>query len=183
MPGSVSLLLASILSLSPLIAHPAVPHVPSRLPQFEASMLTRSDRRVRTTNGRIHQLLADGVTRSRTFAGLVAALNHTDVIVYIEVVPDLPGSIAGRLLLVPLANAQRYLRIQIQPEAVSRDAIALIGHELRHALEIAAEPHVRDQRGMIELYRRIGKPSLGLHQYDTIEAQSAGRQVRAELAS
>jgi hypothetical protein len=127
-------------------------------------------------------LLAEGVKKSRTFAGLVDALNRTDVIVYIEIVPDLPRTVAGRLLLVPLAGNQRYLRIQVLPGAVARDAIALIGHELRHALEVAEAPQVRDQRSMILLYEQIGTPNFGVHTYDTQDAQTAGRQVRAELA-
>jgi hypothetical protein len=182
MLGCVPLLVAALLSFGEPLSDPAAPYAPSAAPKFDASMLTRSDRRVRTTNTRIQELLHQGAARSRTFAGLIAALNHTDVIVYIEIVPDLPRSVAGRLLLVPLAGSQRYLRIQVLPEAVARDAIALIGHELRHALEIAEAPHVRDQREMIKLYERIGQPNIGVHTYDTVEAQVAGRQVRAELA-
>jgi hypothetical protein len=36
---------------------------------------------------------------------------------------------------------------------------------------------------MIELYERIGRPNVGVHAYDTVAAQDAGRKVRAELAS
>ena len=59
--------------------------------------------------------------------------------------------------------------------------IALVGHELRHALEVAESPDVRDEAGLIALYERIGHPSTGIHQYDTLAAQDAGRQVKAEL--
>lgn len=182
MVGSIPVLLAALLSIAKPTSNPAPPHIQPIVPKFDASMLTRPDRRVRTTNPRIQRLLTEGVARSRTFAGLVAALNHTDVIVYIEIVPKLPPSIAGRLLLAPLAGSQRYLRIQVVPEAITREAIALIGHELRHALEIATVPHVRDQQSMIRLYEEIGRPNIGVHTYDTLEAQTTGRQVRAELA-
>jgi hypothetical protein len=182
-------MIASVLLLAGLLctaepASTAAGHVTGPFQTFDTSLLTRPDRRVRTTNTRVRELIAEGVARSRTFAGLVTAVNRTDVIVYIEVVPYLPHSVAGRLLLVPLANHQRYLRIQVVAEAFSRrDAIALIGHELRHALEIADAPQVRDQQEMIRLYERIGRPHVGVHTYDTVEAQAAGRQVRAELAS
>lgn len=148
-----------------------------------SSMLSASDRRVRSTDRYIIELLHQGVARSRTFAELVTALNATDVIVYIERVPTLPTTLAGRLLLLPIAGNQRYLRIQVRGALSPIELIALIGHELRHALEIAEHPSVRDESAMLTLYQRIGHPSAGaLHTFDTHAAQTAGRRVRMELA-
>jgi hypothetical protein len=147
------------------------------------SALSAPDRRVRSTDRRIVDLLQKGMERSKTFAELVTALNTTDVIVYIERVPTLPTTLAGRLLLLPIAGSQRYLRIQVRGDLSSVELISLIGHELRHALEIAEHPTVRDESAMLTLYQRIGHPSTGaLHTYDTDAAQTAGRQVRVELA-
>jgi hypothetical protein len=147
------------------------------------SLLSAPDRRVRSTDRHIIELLHKGVARSKTFAQLVTALNTTDVIVYIERTPTLPTTLAGRLLLLPMARNQRYLRIQVRSDLSPFELIALIGHELRHALEIAQNPTVRDESAMLALYRRIGQPSTGaLHTYDTQAAQSAGRRVRMELA-
>ena len=148
------------------------------------SLLTAPDRRVRSTDHYIVDLLHKGVKRSRTFAELVTALNTTDVIVYIERSAVLPTTLAGRLLLLPLAGNQRYLRIQVRGDLSPVELISLIGHELRHALEIAERPGVRDESAMLSLYKRIGQPSNGaLHTYDTQAAQTAGRRVRMELAS
>lgn len=145
--------------------------------------LTAPDRRVRSTDRHIIGLLHKGVARSKTFAELVTALNTTDVIVYIERVPTLPTTLAGRLLLLPITGHQRYLRIQVRGDLSPIELIALIGHELRHALEIAEHPAVRDESAMLTLYQRIGHPSTGaLHTFDTQAAQTAGRQVRMELA-
>src|SRR5436190_7969474 len=69
-------------------------------------------RHVRTTDRFVKKLLRTGVTRSRTFASLVAYLNTTDVIVYIEAVPSLPSGLGGRLSLLPVSNGQRYLRVE-----------------------------------------------------------------------
>lgn len=157
------------------------PNVP-RAAAFEATLLTSPHRRVRTTNPRVQKWLVEGVRRSRTFASLVAAINRTDVIVYVEIVPTLPRTVSGRLLLVPITHDQRYLRIQVHRESVEREAIALVGHELRHALEIAEATDVRNQDDMLRLYRRIGRPEVREHSYDTTAAQDAGRQVRRELA-
>ena len=79
-------------------------------------------------------------------------------------------------------EGHRYLRIQVTGHPQSNEMIALVGHELRHALEVAESPAVRDQASLIALYERIGHRSSGAHHYDTVAAQDTGRQVRAELA-
>src|SRR5262245_10941537 len=107
-------------------------------------LLSAPDRRVRSTDPQVVQLLENGMRRSPTFAGLVKSVSRTDVIVYIERVQKLPRTLAGRLLLLTIAGNQRYLRIQVRSDLPRPDLIALIGHELRHALEIAQEPTVRD---------------------------------------
>ena len=150
----------------------------------DGGLLSSPDRRVRSTDRRIAELLQVGVDRSATFANLVRSINASDVIVYIEAARALPNALAGRLLLLPMAAHQRYLRIQVRADLPSHDLIALIGHELRHALEIAEDPSVRDSPAMLSLYQRIGHPSAGaLHSYDTVAAQNTGRKVRLELAS
>jgi hypothetical protein len=145
-------------------------------------LLSSPDRRVRSTDPRIVELLEMGVRRSPTFAGLVRSVSATDVIVYIERVRELPRSLAGRLLLLPIATNQRYLRIQVRGDLPRPDMIALIGHELRHALEIAEVPTVRDNAALISLFQRIGHSKSDLHTFDTNAAQSTGWRVRQELA-
>ncbi len=148
-----------------------------------SSALSAPDRRVRSTDRYVISLLQRGIERSKTFAELVTALNTTDVIVYIERVQRLPSTLAGRLLLLPIAGDQRYLRIQVRSDLSPVELIALIGHELRHALEIAEDPAVRDESAMLALYQRIGhRSTTGPHTFDTHEAETAGRQVRLEIA-
>jgi len=146
-------------------------------------LLNAPDRRVRATDARLQSLLAEGLNRSRTFASLVTALNRTDVIVYVESVMTLPKDTMGRLTMTPKTGDFRYLRVQIRADLSRREAIALIGHELRHALEIADATEVRDSTAMIGLYERIGHTSGGDHDYDTDAAQDTGRTVRRELNS
>jgi hypothetical protein len=138
-------------------------------------------RHVRGTVPYVDWLLKDGFHRSPTFARLMSRIERSDVIVYIEVLPTLPVALDGRLLLSARAHENRYVRIQIALRGTPDDTIALLGHELQHAAEIAAAPEVSDQVGFVALYQRIGRRS-GSHEYDTVEAQEAGRQVRRELA-
>ena len=157
----------------------AAPVTSPSIPTPAQLLLQAPDRRVRATDPRVQALLLEGVQRSGTFRALLTALNRTDVIVYVERLMTLPK--LGRLTIVPLGGQQRYLRIHIRADLSSRDAIALIGHEMQHALEVAGHAEVKDSGGMIKLYERIGHPSGGEHVYDTIAAQDTGRQVRREL--
>jgi hypothetical protein len=145
------------------------------------AIMNAPDRHIRAVDAGMTKAIANGMRRSGTFAHLVLALNKSDVIVYIETGHVLPSTIVGRLLLAAGPEGTRYLRIQVSGHPGSNDMIALIGHELRHALEVAECPDVRDEAGLIALYERIGHSSTGVHQYDTLAAQDAGRQVKAEL--
>ncbi len=161
-------------------ATPASEFAPMTTAEVQAVM-SAPDRHVRAADQAIAGVLAAGMRRSGTFAHLVLALNKSDVIVYIESGRVLPTSIVGRLLLAAGPEGTRYLRIQVSGHPGTNDMIALVGHELRHALEVAESPDVRDETSLIALYERIGHPSTGIHQYDTLAAQATGRQVKAEL--
>lgn len=170
-----------------LTAGPGAPpsDAPLSIEQREAivaSLLGTPERRVRSTDAGVSRLIAEGVRRSPTFASLVAAVSGTDVIVYVQRVADLPRVVAGRLILLPPVGGFRYLRVEVRSDLNAHELIALIGHELRHALEIAEDPTVRDTPTLVSLYRRIGQPTRGEHSFDTEAAQVTGRRVRAELA-
>ena len=145
------------------------------------AVMTAPTRHVRAIDEAMSSMLAEGMRRSGTFAHLVLALDQSDVIVYIESGRKMPAAIAGRLFLVAGPEGHRYLRIQVTGHPQSKEIIALVGHELRHALEVAEFPAVRDEASLIALYERIGHRSSGAHHYDTVAAQDTGRQVRAEL--
>ena len=145
------------------------------------AVMTSPIRHVRGVGPHMTNIIAEGLRRSGTFARLVLALNQSDVIVYIETGRGLPSTISGRLLLAAGPDGQRYLRIQLAAHTRSNELIALLGHELRHALEVAESPEVRDEATLIALYERIGHPAGGQHRYDTAAAQDTGRQVRFEL--
>lgn len=149
-----------------------------------AELLESPERHVRTVDPHVQALLADGLAHSPTFGALVARLNASDVIVYIQPVPALPATLAGRLMLLPIPEPQRYLRIQIRDDRGRREAIAIIAHELRHAVEVADAPDVRDDAAMRRLYERIGQRSVAPdgHRFETAAARQAADRVRRELA-
>jgi hypothetical protein len=175
--------LVSIIALADPAAPAPAPSSSASLSPAHSLLMNAPDRRVRATDARLHSFLAEGLNRSRTFASLMTALNRTDVIVYVESVMILPKNTMGRLAMMPMTGNFRYLRIQIRSDLSRREAIALIGHELQHALEIADATDVRDTTALIGLYQRIGHPSNGDHAYDTDAAQDTGRIVMRELNS
>jgi hypothetical protein len=173
-----------LVALTPALAGTPAAETVARIASDDsalAAMLTSPERRVRSTDARIVRLIADGARRSRTFASIVRALESTDVIVYIQPTRDLPSGLSGRLLMLPAVGQYRYLRVQIRAHLPARELIALIGHELQHALEVAAARNVRDTQALVTLYQRIGRALAGSHSYDTDDAVAAGRQVRIEL--
>jgi hypothetical protein len=152
------------------------------VPSASYLALNAPERRVRAPEARVQSLLAYGFQRSPTFASLLLALNKSDVIVYIESIMTLPKETMGRITIVPIAGKERYLRVQIRADLPRRDAIALIGHEMWHALEIAQVPDARNADGLIRLYERIGHSSGAEHSYDTSAARDTGRKILSELA-
>jgi hypothetical protein len=152
----------------------------AKLPVSPSAVLESPTRHIRSAFPYVNSLLKDGFYRSPTFARLVTRLERSDLIVYVELAPQMPAGVEGRLLMLPTAHGTRYVRIQIGIQGSVTDAIALLGHELKHATELADAPGVTDIEGFVALYERIGQKS-GSHQYETAAAQDAARQVRTEM--
>ena len=91
---------------------------------------------------------------------------------------DAPA-IAADTAFISAAGGRRYVLVAIDPKYGGSQLIELIGHELRHAVEIADEPSVVDTRSLAKLYRRIGfggDVGDGNH-FDTHEAIEIGGRV------
>ena len=136
--------------------------------------------RVRGATPEMTRVIEQGIKRSSTFAALVAALNRTRVIVYVQESRELPGGVDGHLAVTTGRNHQRYLRAQVVSGLGLDDTIAIVGHELQHALEVAAHDEVTDAKSLGELYRRIGVEARH-GRFDTTAAQATGKRVRVEL--
>jgi hypothetical protein len=126
------------------------------------------DPRVRTDDLALSALIRQATDQSATFRRLVAEIQATDGIVYV---------IRGRcghyvraclLLWMGAAGPNRMLRVVVDSDRTDIDTMALLGHELRHALEVLAEPSVRTGAGMFNLYRRNGAA-----QRETFETKAA----------
>ena len=109
------------------------------------------------------------------------AIGKSDLVVYIEATRTLPAGLDGRLTFLTSAGGVRYLHVQVTAGLSTDALIAVAGHELQHAVEVADHPEVRDPASLATLYERIGIRGILKNRYDTAAAQSAGKRVRAEL--
>lgn len=141
--------------------------------------------RIRPQDQRLTDLLQAGISRSATFRALVDRIEASNVIVYVSLSPLMKSSLAGKLTWMTRAGAFRYLRASINAELTADQIISTLAHELQHAVEVIEDERVVDQRSLVELYKRIGRPSSSAvpSGWETLAAQQAGQRVRRELVA
>jgi hypothetical protein len=137
---------------------------------------------LRTADARLAAALVRGRDESPTFRAIVDRLAASDLIVYVSR-GAIYGDIAASTQLVSATGGFRYVRVTLELDPDSDVGVAMLGHELRHALELADAPWVVDKDALLSLYQEIGYASCSrpIHCYDTREAVDAGRQVLIEL--
>jgi hypothetical protein len=140
--------------------------------------------RLRPQDSRTTTLLRQGVARSTTLRQLVERLEAGDLIVYIAMSPTLKKHLAGQMTWMTDTGAFRYVRIAISTDLGADQLIAALAHELQHAVEVAADAGVVDEKTMAALYQRIGQPSRTMGAaWETAAAQQTGIRVRRELVA
>jgi hypothetical protein len=148
------------------------------------SVLVGPRRPIRSTDRRLRMLLDDGMRSSPTLRALVARLSASDVVVYLRCDGPTEPVSGGRLTFVSSAGGFRYLVVRMA--RLSRaPQIAIMAHELQHAVEIADAPAIVDGQSLVREYHRIGyvnfeSPLPGIA-FDTAAAVRVGEQVLREL--
>jgi hypothetical protein len=127
-------------------------------------------------------LLAQGIAHSPSFRRLVNRIEQSDVIVYIDLRPDMRPGVGGSLRFLAESATDRFLRIQVNRTVARLWQVALLGHELQHAVEVAEAPGIHSAGDLRALYREIGVRT-GADTYDSIAARQAGFTIRDELTS
>lgn len=137
---------------------------------------------IRAVDPGISALLRRGLAASPTFRGLYERLGQSDLIVHLERGPH-PWRSTGFNQFVAEVAERRFVRITLNVDHLDDDAVALLGHELQHAVELAVEPDVDDLEDYERLYRRIGYRSCARDArcFDTVAAVTAGRVILREL--
>ena len=141
--------------------------------------------RVRGDSAHLRLLLSSGVERSPTFKAIVDRLEASDLIVEVQCGRFKSTLLAGRTALLSARGSVRYVLVEIACPMAPAAALAMLGHELRHALEIASAPWVVDDRSLEKLYTGIGFPTClkagGFSDFETADALEAGERVHKEL--
>jgi hypothetical protein len=138
--------------------------------------------RVRPDDPDVRALIQEGLRRSATFRSLVTVLDNTDVTVFVRS-EAIRGGLGGYLPHRVFAHdAGRYVTVIITSNGSRNRRIAVLAHELRHALEIAQFPAVGRSESVQDLYARIGfRRHHARDAYETMDAVQAGDAVQAEL--
>jgi hypothetical protein len=131
----------------------------------------------------IADLIRDGRAHSDTFRRLLATIDASDGLVYVDRRKCRPGVRTCLQMTVVVAGPNRILTVHLGVARDGPDVIALLGHELQHAIEVLREPGIRSAALMYMFYDRLnGSPSahLGQREFETEAALQTGTRVRAE---
>ena len=158
-------------------------HAGAQDPPYPATFVLSSASRVRCLDREARRLMEVAIAASPTIARQVTDLQSTDLIVGIETHFFQKKSLKGETRIIAATPDVRHVRIRIGIPGAQPDLVSVLGHELRHALEIAAASDVRDTASQRAHYLRIGYDPLGRGYYETDAALEAGRRVSAELAA
>jgi hypothetical protein len=134
--------------------------------------------RVRTANPIIRALMHDASERSETFRRLVASIERTDGLVYLNV--GTCGRIRACLLhQVTVAGPSRVLNIIVDVRRHDLALAAAIGHELQHALEVLGDARIRTDIDIFAYYTLHGLEVRGV--IETRAAIATGEAVGDEV--
>ena len=130
-------------------------------------------------------MIHDLVARSATGRELVEQLDRSDLVVYVRRRLFQTALLTGRIGFLRGDCRHRFVAIEIAAPRNYVDELSSLGHELQHAVEIAAEPAACDATSLAELYLRIGDPVDrwgGLaDSFETRAAAETAIRVRREL--
>jgi hypothetical protein len=139
--------------------------------------------RVRSSDPAIAAVIQEAAVRSKTFRGLIKTIDATDGLVYVD--EGKCGHSVGACLTlsVKVAGPFRLLRILVDRRKYERDCdlMAVIGHELRHAIELLSEPNIRDYYTAYSFFEREGR--TGKVRFETRAALRTGLEVLAEVCA
>lgn len=138
--------------------------------------------RVRPLDPHATELLRRARMQSPTVRDLEGQLAASDVVVYVRCEWLSAGQPVGALRWVSATPGLRYVLVTVGLDLPLGRRIAVLGHELHHATEVAAAPWVRTPVGLRALFGEIGRrTSQDGVMYETDAARDTERRVHREL--
>jgi hypothetical protein len=171
---------SSVVAMLFVIAFPVTP----------AGADTAGARRLHSRNAEVTLLIAEGARYSPTLARLLARLDSTPWLVFVDRGKCPAKNAVGCLLhRVGHYQGQPYLLIVVDNRRLEHphSEISTIAHELQHALEVAEHATAAeiDSANISDVFRRIGKVSGTARRvtvFETDAARQVGYRVLTELA-
>ena len=140
--------------------------------------------RLRLADPRLRAVVEAGRQQSPSFRALVDQLEDTDVVVYVQCAALRTG-LAGDLQFLTAAAKLRYVLVRIGWDLPLPRKIAILGHELQHALEVARSPDVVSAATLAAAYERFGftrNRGSDRADFDSAAAIDTGIAIWRELA-
>jgi hypothetical protein len=156
---------AAVASIGPRSAAAATPHL-------------------RPESADARELLRDASARSSTVRALVDRLERSDVVAYIRFTRFADTTLEGRVSFLARAGGVRYVVIELACARMRTPRMAILAHELQHAVEIADAASIVGTRTLAQHYLRIGVRLTDAFHHETFETRTAldtAAQVRREI--
>ena len=119
--------------------------------------------------------------RSALVRAMVSELDGSNVIVHIESSRLLPFGIGGVTRFVTSQGGYRYIRITLSVWLTPSNRVAILGHELQHAIELA-HADATDIAALRRLFTSEGAYAVRTDDYfETREAVRVEKRIRREL--
>jgi hypothetical protein len=134
---------------------------------------------VRTSDPRVTEVVQIAFDRSATFRKLVAAIDASDSYVYVQA-GKCSHSVKACFVSVTASDTHRFMRVIVDDTTADAELMGLIAHELRHTVEVIAEPSVRSSAAKYHFYERTAMHAPG-GTHETRAAIAAGETVRSEV--
>jgi hypothetical protein len=140
-----------------------------------------ADPHLRPASASSQAIVASSLERSLIVSSLAEQLKATDVVAYVVAAPQ---SVAGRdsgIQFLGRSKAQRFMVITINSALPEDRQIALVGHELQHAVDMSRSKWVTDQERMGQYFTRLGWRIGDAPGFETLAAMRTERKVEKEL--
>lgn len=142
------------------------------------------DPRLRPAEASAQALVADAVSRSAVVRDLADRLRETNVVAYVRVGPCVEGERDSSIHFLGRSKYERFMVIKINETLSSDRQVALVGHELQHAVDMAKASWITEPFRMQQYFTLVGwKLGYPEHGFETLSALQTERKVGQELAS
>jgi hypothetical protein len=168
-------------SRSPIVCAALAATIASFLSAHPTPAVGETMSRVRSSDRSIVDLIEQATKHSPTLTRLVATVEASNGIVYVEPGVCPQGLPACLNLWMLTSGSTRYMRIVLDRRRLDSDLTLMgaVGHELQHAIEVLSDRSVTDSDKMFFFYRRYAPTRRD--RFETQAAIKAGDAVEHEL--